>query len=392
MSQQLISRSPDLQQLQNQGYAIEIQSNHLLLNDVPYVTQSREIAYGTLVAELTLAGDVTTTPKTHVVMFAGEMPCDDSGHPLSIIVNGRNAREIAPGLTINYDFSRKPQEGYRDYYDKMTTYVTLITGPAQAIDPSVTAQTYKIIDNTDEESVFHYRETASSRAGIADLTEKLVCGPVAIIGLGGTGGYILDFLAKTPVKEIHLFDGDKFLQHNAFRAPGAPSRETLEKMPTKSAYFHDVYSKMRRKIFSHDRITTSTAHKLEKMEFAFVAVDHGPSRKLVVEKLHEFRVPFIDVGMGVLAKDEAKGTLLGQLRVTEYISDADSEAYSRIPYLDGAENEYSRNIQIAELNALNAALAIIRWKKTMGFYSEIERQNLTHYQIDGNYLINENVS
>jgi hypothetical protein len=32
---------------------------------------------------------------------------------------------------------------------------------------------------------------------------------------------VLDFTAKTHVKEIHLFDGDTFFQHNAFRAPGA---------------------------------------------------------------------------------------------------------------------------------------------------------------------------
>ncbi|WP_318271316.1 ThiF family adenylyltransferase [Sphingobacterium cellulitidis] len=46
---------------------------------------------------------------------------------------------------------------------------------------------------------------------------KLERQKIAIIGLGGTGAYILDMVAKTPVKEIHLFDGDSFDQHNAFR-------------------------------------------------------------------------------------------------------------------------------------------------------------------------------
>jgi hypothetical protein len=41
--------------------------------------------------------------------------------------------------------------------------------------------------------------------------KKLELGKIAIIGLGGTGSYVLDLAAKTPVKEIHLFDGDKFL-------------------------------------------------------------------------------------------------------------------------------------------------------------------------------------
>ena len=59
---------------------------------------------------------------------------------------------------------------------------------------------------------------------------------VAIIGLGGTGGYILDFVAKTPVKQIRLFDPDVFLSHNAFRAPGAPMLEELRDAPKKVDY------------------------------------------------------------------------------------------------------------------------------------------------------------
>ena len=58
---------------------------------------------------------------------------------------------------------------------------------------------------------------------------KLMNHKVAIIGLGGTGSYILDMLAKTPVSEIHLFDGDDFLTHNAFRSPGAASLDDLSK-------------------------------------------------------------------------------------------------------------------------------------------------------------------
>ena len=161
--------------------------------------------------------------------------------------------------------------------------------------------------------MFRYAENASSRAGIANVTQKLECGPVAIVGLGGTGSYILDLVAKTPVKEIHLFDGDRLLQHNAFRAPGAPSLDTLRKLPGKAVHYRETYSEMRRNIFAHGPVTEDTVHDLQDMDFAFVAVDHGPSRKLVVDKLRECRIPFIDVGMGIL---EAEGSLLGQLRVT----------------------------------------------------------------------------
>lgn len=389
LSQQLISRNPDLRCLQDDGYSVQILANHLVVHDVPYVNDERQIETGTLVSELTLAGDATQKPGTHVVMFSGKMPCDSAGHPLTKIAHSNQRREIVPGLEVDRQFSSKPVDGYRDYHHKMTTYATLISGPAKKLDSDVTARKYRVIESVEDDSVFNYAETASVRAGISALTHKLKCGPVGIIGLGGTGGYILDFLAKTPVEAIHLFDEDRFLQHNAFRDPGAPSLETLAMAPVKAAYFTDVYSNMRRNIFAHGHVTESTAHELQGMEFAFVAVDDGPGRKYIVEKLREFRVPFIDVGMGVL-EDEA--SLIGQLRVTDCTDLNNDEVFSRIPYGDGVDNDYSRNIQIAELNALNAALAVIKWKKTLGFYRDLEGENLSHYQIDGNCIINEHKS
>lgn len=62
MSHPLISRSLDLKRLQDDGYEVEVRSDHLLLNHIPYVTENRNIKHGTLVSELTLAGDITTKP------------------------------------------------------------------------------------------------------------------------------------------------------------------------------------------------------------------------------------------------------------------------------------------------------------------------------------------
>jgi len=82
-----------------------------------------------------------------------------------------------------------------------------------------------VITTDEDESVFKYIDTASSRAGINVPTQKLELARIAIVGVGGTGSYVLDLVAKTPVKEIHLFDGDVFLSHNAFRAPSAASSD-----------------------------------------------------------------------------------------------------------------------------------------------------------------------
>ena len=384
MSQQLISLSPDLKRLQDEGYSIQIKSGYLLLSHVPYVTENREVKRGALVSVLTLAGDIAAKPDNHVVMFTGEIPCDHEGRPLEKIINSSRRRHLADDLEISHRFSHKPDGGYRDFYLKMTTYANILCGHAQRIDPNASAQSFNIIEAKDEDSVFRYFDSASSRAEIVAITQKLACGPMAIIGLGGTGSYVLDLVAKTPVKEIHLFDGDNFYQHNAFRSPGAPSVEELKSAPRKAEYFAGIYSKMHRNIFVHGFVDETNSHELRGMEFAFVSVDSGLDRKFVVQKLVEFGIPFVDSGMSV---DEADGSLLGTLRTTASTSDQRQHIDSVIPRSDDAgEGEYSTNIQIADLNALNAVMAVLKWKKLMGFYQDLRERHSSFYEVNLNKM------
>ena len=314
MSHPLISRSPDLSRLQDEGYDIEIISGHLVLHSVPYVTSDREVGCGALVSKLDLSGDITTRPTTHVVSFCGEYPCDAQGNALSQIQLGPKRLALRGDLIANHRFSCRPTDGYADYYDKMTTYVAHISGPARDLDPEATAQTYGVRKSSDRESSFHYEDTASSRAEIADLNSLLRMDNVAIVGLGGTGSYILDLVSKTPVKKIHLIDGDGFLQHNAFRAPGAASIEELRRRLKKVEYYYDRYSRMRSGIVPHPTyLTPSNLEIIDGMDFVFLAIDKPEVKRPIVERLEETDTPFIDVGMGLLRKEEA---LLGVLCVT----------------------------------------------------------------------------
>src|SRR5262245_10175826 len=108
MSQQLINRSPDLKRLRDNGFAVEVRSGRLLLDRVPYVNSAREVKRGTLVSELTLAGDVTTKPSTHVIDFIGEHPCHKDGSLIAKIVNASQRKEVAAGITVDHTFSAKP--------------------------------------------------------------------------------------------------------------------------------------------------------------------------------------------------------------------------------------------------------------------------------------------
>lgn len=390
MSHPLISRSSDLAKLKADGYEVEIRSNHLVIRNVPYVNAKREVKRGLLVSTLTLAGDVTAKPDTHVARFAGEHPCDRHGQPLNKIVNGSGRETLADGLVVDHSFSSKPKEGYRDYHHKMSTYADMLSGHAEAIDPTATAKTFQVIAAEDESSVFEYMDTASSRAGIYAISQKFDKLKIAIVGLGGTGAYVLDLVAKTPVAEIHLFDGDYFLQHNAFRSPGAATLDELRAALKKVHYLRDRYAPMRRKIIAHDvHIDAGNVELLEGMDFVFLCVDRGDVKLPIIEKLEALDIPFVDVGMGIELVDDK---LQGILRVTtstaqmrEHVRD-----HKRIGFSGGgADNVYAKNIQIADLNALNAALAVIKWKKLFGFYLDLDNEHHATYTIDGNMLLNE---
>jgi hypothetical protein len=390
MSPTPVSLSPDLQKLRREGYETEIREGHLLVHHVPYVTPSGEVAYGILVAVLTLNGDVTTTPADHIVHFTGELPSKVGGGGVPNLIQDPSTRVLTDSITINYSFSNKPEAGLPDYFQKMTWYIDILWGYAMQLDPTVTPKTFIVREDDDPDTVFEYADSASTKAEIVPIASKLKLGKVAIVGLGGTGSYILDLVAKTPVLEIHLFDGDTFLQHNAFRAPGAAHREDFLAMPFKVDYFAGRYAPMRRGIFPHPTfIDEDSVDQLREMDFVFLSAEGGPTKQLIIEMLEDADIPFIDVGMGVYRSDDS---LAGVLAVTTSTPGNREHVWAkkRIDFSDTeGENDYDLNIQIADLNALNAALAVIKWKKLFGFYADLEHEHYAAYSVDGNHLLNE---
>lgn len=387
MSLQLIARSNDLQRLQNEGFDLEVRGAYLLIKDVPYVTSKREISRGTLISPLKVTGDVTDIPDNHVAFWTGEHPCHNNGLKIDAIANPSPAQTLGNDIQADFTFSAKA--AYRDYHHKMTTYIGRITGEAQVIEPAVTAQTFPVVATEEEESIFKYLDTATSRVGIGALNERLLNQRIGIVGLGGTGSYVLDMVAKTCVREIHLFDGDVFSQHNAFRAPGASSIDELREKPKKVNYLASVYGKMRRGIHAHDNfIDGSTAEALRGLDFVFLCLDSGAAKKSIVMALMEFGTSFVEVGMGIVRSQDS---LSGLLRVTASTKETQERVITKMNFSDGggAEDDYSTNIQIAELNAMNASLAVIMWKKQYGFYRDSSGAHSFSYSIAANEMVNE---
>ena len=161
----------------------------------------------------------------------------------------------------------------------------------------------------------------------------------------------------------------------------------IQTEPPKATWFKNLYSKMHSGIVDHPAyIDEKNVEELRGMDFVFVCVDNGESKKLIVEKLEEFGVPFVDVGMGVQLNCEM---LTGIVRVTTSTPHERDHFRGRVSFEDIGNNEYNRNIQIADLNALNAALAVIKWKKLFGFYRDLKAEHHSQFHIDTNGLINE---
>ena len=105
-------------------------------------------------------------------------------------------------------------------------------------------------------------------------------------------------------------------------------------------------------------------------------MDSGPSRRGIFDLLLEKKIPFIDVGMGL---NRQRGPLNGMLRTTYYSSENGQTILEKglAELTKSLDDAYRVNIQISELNALNACLAVIRFKQLRGFYFE----EIPYYQL-----------
>jgi molybdopterin/thiamine biosynthesis adenylyltransferase len=382
MLRELANHNDDLRRLLEKGYALAFDSSYLIVRDIPYLSDKRELKIGAIVCKMKTADNMNFEPEDHQVFFAGSHPCGLDGCPLPNFGGGPaglTLSDAARDVVVERSFSNKPKETgkFQDHFEKIESYVSQISGPATELY-GIRPYTFRSVESEEPNPIFKVRDMLTSRAEITDLAQKFANDDVAVIGLGGTGAYLLDFLVKTPIPTIRGFDPDVFFVHNAFRSPGAISAEDYGK-PKADVYtaHHDNF---RNGLTIHRKfIDESSADDLAGVTFAFVCVDKGTSRKGIFDLLLAQEIPFIDVGMGLRRQN---GPLSGMLRVT-YYSKEDGAKFRQMCLADEADDPndiYRANVQIGELNALNASLAIIRFKQLRGFY--FEEAQLSHLLFD----------
>ena len=248
---------------------------------------------------------------------------------------------------------------------------------------------------------FKIPNTFEARAAIGLVQDRIRDQCIAIIGLGGTGAYVLDLVVKTPVMEIHLLDSDDVKWHNFMRAPGAPTAEEIESCRkgrvSKVDYYHSKYASLREGIHPHavrvDSLSTFreflSAHPID---YAFVCIDQltegdSPRQDVVYCALSEAAVPFIDSGVSITVEDRA---VRGAVTTSAY--DAGSVAWKdAIPNarVEGNVPGY-RNVQLPEVNALAASLAVMEWRRRTEQYISESASFLHKFRLETPRIVTVN--
>lgn len=365
MFHQLVSHNEDISRLVEKGYALAFDSNYLVIRDIPYLDKDKNLQTGAFVSKLVFIDQTHVQLEDHQMFFCGSHPCELDGSAVPNLGGGLATLQlVAADLVVERSFSNKPRSGFANLFDKVESYLAIISGPAMQLY-EVNPFTFRVVEKI-QDSVFTYSDTLTSRAEIGDLAMKFNEEVIAIIGLGGTGSYILDFLVKTPVRAIHAFDLDWFHVHNAYRSPGKLEAEELAKR--KAEVYQKRYEGFRSGIHIQTKfINAESTEDLAGVTFAFVCVDKGSSRAGIFELLIKLNIPFIDVGMGL---NRDSGSINGMIRTTFYDRESAKDVLSKqlSPLIDRPDDVYQNNIQISELNALNACLAVIKYKQLRGFY------------------------
>ena len=359
------------------GYAFSIDGGCLIIRDIPYLDAQKQLQLGAFVAKLEFVDKLTVKQDDHQIWFAGSVPHGLDGKPIpnlgggpTTLVLGENSKDIV----VQRRFSNKPPSGkFTNFSHKIDSYLTIISGPAMELHRA-NPYTFRTVD-TMSESVFKFHDTLTSRAEITDLSANFANDVLAVIGLGGTGAYVLDFLVKTPAQEIRAFDFDLFHVHNAFRSPGKLAESELGK--PKADVYGERYESFRKGLkIKRKFLNSASAADLDGVTFAFVCVDKGSSRSEIFDLLISKGIPFIDGGIGL---DRKRSPVNGMVRTTYYSKENAQMVRDKglAEMSDQTDDIYRTNIQISEVNALNACLAVIRYKQIRGFYFE----ESTYYQL-----------
>ncbi|MGJ3627132.1 DUF6791 domain-containing protein [Sphingomonas sp. MMS24-JH45] len=291
---------------------------------------------------------------------------------MAAIANQTTHFDLGHGLTAEHAFSSKPDGGYRDYHHKMTTYASIIAGPAAVLDATATPRPYRALDKEDADSVFNYVETASDRVGIGALTAKLAGHRIAIIGLGGSGSYILDMVAR------------RRWRRSASSMPTSPPAQCFQgtrraeprRTPRGAARGGPLQGDLRAHASRHhrgasrDRAGQSRPARRHRLRVPEPRAQARPRRRWSSGSTRE--ACSSTSAWGWSCATEGADEILGVDNQRRRRGKPSRRVIRSARRRRCRQHLRRRELQVADLNALNAVFAVIEWKKLCGFYCDLE--------------------
>ena len=200
---------------------------------------------------------------------------------------------------------------------------------------------------------------------------------VAVIGLGGIGAWIADFVVKADAKEVHAWDYDCIEPKNLLRMPGGVKPCWIDK--PKAYWFQRTYSLIHKDIHGHNvKVLADNVHEVvEGVSFAFVVVDRSNYRTMICKALANAKIPFVVAGLSPKREDNRARIYI---RVVTGYTDVDSWE-DAVPISDTGQDDYG-TVDLPDVYAMAASWAIQAWRKMRGQFWQKQREECLIYRAD----------
>ena len=293
---------------------------------------------------------------------------DRSGNELTNGVIGRSQSSLVLSIKL------KGRE-YEDAWEALNNYVTqiyaLFLGQSASSGAAVPrAYTFDVLGDQLPEAVEWRGLVAQDR--------------VAIVGLGGVGAWIADFVVKADPREVHGWDYDCIEPKNILRMPGGLDPSAWIGRP-KADWFQETYSLIHTNVHGRNVkvLPENVQEVIEGTTFAFVAVDDANDRMMVCDALANARIPFVVAGLSPVRKDK-------RVKVSMRIVTAHAGVSSwrdAIPQVGQAGQDDYGSLDLPEVYSMAAGWAIQSWRKMRGQICQEQREECLDYSGSDQSLI-----
>ena len=140
----------------------------------------------------------------------------------------------------------------------------------------------------------------------ADGQRILQTSKIAVVGLGGVGSLVTEYLARLGVGNIILIDPDKIESSNLSRVVGATQLDVeMGLLKTQIAIRHarEIASRATLQPIADDVSRHSVAQVLRDCDFIFLAADSMRARFVVNALAHQYLIPVIQMGTKIRRDD-----------------------------------------------------------------------------------------